>query len=282
MIKAACLLMLLGQQALAHETLSEDSACARYLGNEGVLVSYGKTKVLFDAFYSDSYGQYALIKDETRQQIMQGIAPFDDVEALFVSHVHGDHFSAEPTLEYLNAHPNVKLYASQQVISHLQQAGDVNEKQLQSFTLNRGDPAQSLTVGDLSIDAVRIPHSGWPDRRVDIENIAFRVSLDNGLTVMHLGDADPNTAHFEPYREHWDSKVLNTAFPPYWFFDVARGREILEDYLKAQQSIGIHVPEAAEGRGDEWREKLQGDLFTDRGEIRSLGGRDCHLSRAHE
>lgn len=258
----------------AHEDHVDVSSCAQYLGNEGILVSHGDTKVLFDAFYADSYGQYALVKSETRKKLLAGEAPFDGVSALFVSHVHGDHFSVEPTIAYLKAHPEVTLYASQQVVSKIQLAGGVPEKQLYAFRLNRGDTAQSAKLGELVIDVVRIPHAGWP-QRADIENLAFRVSIDGALTILHLGDADPNEEHFSPYREHWDAKILDTAFPPYWFFGDESGRRILNDHLKAQQAIGIHVPEAAEGDGDSWRQRFNADLFTDRGEIRMLGQSHC-------
>ena len=47
-----------------------------------------------------------------------------------------------------------------------------------------------IEFGPLLVEAVRIPHSGWPDHRADVENIVFRVTLDKETTVMHFGDAD--------------------------------------------------------------------------------------------
>ena len=69
------------------------------------------------------------------------------------------------------------------------------------------------------IDAVRIPHAGWPSR-ADIENLVFRVPLKNqgtSVTVMHLGDADPDADHYLQYKDHWQQRVSDTALPPYWF-----------------------------------------------------------------
>lgn len=266
---------LLASPAFAHDR-SADHGCARYLGNEGILITSGDSKILFDALYAENYGQYALVPEATHQALIEGQPPYDGVDALFVSHVHGDHFSAAPTLEYLRAHPEVTFYASQQVIDVLREAAgdDLPEAPLKAFALNAGDPAQTVTAGSLDIDVVRIPHSGG-ERTASVQNLAFRVSLDNDLTVLHLGDADPNDSLFAPHQAHWDKKSLDAAFPPYWFFGSEDGHAILNERLKANQNIGIHVPIEAEGKGDEWRERFNGDLFTDPGEIRALSDAGC-------
>lgn len=248
--------------------------CAHYLGNEGIMVSDGKNKILFDAFYADSYGQYALVPEVTRRALISGEAPFDGVTALFVSHVHGDHFSPEPTLAFLQAQPKVVLYASGQVIDALKAAGSVPEQQLRAFDLAVGDEAQSIEVGGLAVEVVRIPHAGGEGRK-NIENLAFRVTLNEELTVLHMGDADPNDTYFAPHQAHWDARKLDTAFPPYWFYGSADGQKILKQRLKPGQTIGIHVPIAAKGNGDAWRTKHGGDLFTDPGEIRALSSGHC-------
>lgn len=249
-------------------------ACARYLGNEGVLIHSGASKILFDAFYNDSYGQYTLVPEQDRAALMAGSAPYDGIDALFVSHVHGDHFSAAPTLAYLQAHPEVDFYASQQVVDALIAAGAEVKDNWHAFKLAVGDPAQGLSVGNLTVDVVRIPHAGWPER-AEVENLAFRVAIKGGPTVLHLGDADPNSGHFRPHQAHWDAKTLHLAMPPYWFYPSEDGRGILSSRLKARRSIGIHVPEAATGKGDEWRYEYQADLFTDPGEIRVLAPGTC-------
>lgn len=263
--------------AHAHnETIVSDQSCLRYLGNEGVMVTAGGSKILFDAFYANSYGQYALVPKETQQALIAGRPPYDHVDALFVSHVHGDHFSPGPTLAFLRANEKTKLYASHQVISVLasSELEDTLRSRLNAFKLAVNDPAQSMNIGPLSIDVVRIPHSGGAGR-ANIENLAFRVTLANTLTVLHLGDADPNDLYFAPHQAHWDAKTLNIAFPPYWFLGNSTGVAILNNRLKPQQTIGIHVPIAAAGKGDVWRHKYGGDLFTDPGEVRVLKGNAC-------
>ncbi len=253
---------------------SADQSCARYLGNEGVMITAGDTKVLFDAFYSQSYGQYALVPETTQAALLKGAPPYDNVSALFVSHVHGDHFSPAPTLEYLRSNPEVTLYASRQVVNTLQGVEEEVSSRLVAFDLAAGDPAQSLSVGPISIDVVRIPHSGGP-ARADIENLVFRVSINDRLTVMHLGDSDTDERLFAVHQDHWFAKKLDVAFPPYWFISDPSGRTVLDNWLRPAKTIGVHVPIVAAGNGDAWRAEQGGDLFTDPGEVRALTAAGC-------
>jgi hypothetical protein len=107
--------------------------------------------------------------------------------------------------------------------------------------LERLDAPLSFRQGELEIDVVRIPHAGWPGR-ADVSNLVWRVTLSDGITVMHLGDADPRDEHYAPHDEHWMVKRTHTAYPPYWFFTMGDGPQILSTRLNTLQATGIHVP----------------------------------------
>ncbi|GAB4199917.1 MAG: hypothetical protein Tsb002_35770 [Wenzhouxiangellaceae bacterium] len=262
----------------AHELPTAASGCVRYLGNEGLVISAGDSKILFDAFFTNSYGQYTLVPEAQQRALLAGEPPYDAIDALFVSHVHGDHFSAQPTMAYLLAQPQVELYASQQVVDVLLEQGGEQAQSLKprlhGFRLQVGDEPKIVTAEDLQIDMVRIPHAGG-EARADIENLAFRVALDDQLTVMHMGDADPEEDLFAPYQDHWDARALDMAFPPYWFMNHYEGIIILEQRLKAGQVVGIHVPEKAVDDPPAWKQKYQGDLFIVPGEVRVAGDASC-------
>lgn len=251
---------------------SHDEASARYIGNAGVLVSDGETKVLFDAFYANSYGQYLLVDDQTSSDLISGSPPFDGVDAVFVSHVHGDHFTAEPTLKYLRAQPEVLLFGSGQVIETLTATlaeSDPIHQRLRVVANAPADGPFAAHVGSIAVEAVGIPHSGG-ERHASIANLSFRVTLDGETTAVHFGDAAVEESAFARHREHWDQRQHDIAFPPYWFWLDPAGPKILSEYIKADQTVGVHVPERAAGQGDAWREQAGGDLFTDPGEIREI------------
>lgn len=214
-----------------------------YLGNEGLMVSDGDTTILFDPLYPNGFGVYQMVPEDTRDALMAGEAPYDDVDAIFVSHMHPDHFSVEEVILYLETHPHVQLYAPSQAVEWMREETE-NEaifEQVTGVPLERLDAPLSYTHGDLKIDVVRIPHAGWPGR-ADISNLVWRVTLAEGATVMHMGDADPNDTHFAPHADHWNKTKTDAAYPPYWFFTSGDGPQILSDRLNADKSIGVHVP----------------------------------------
>ena len=146
-------------------------------------------------------------------------------------------------LKYLTNHPDTKFIAPKQAVDKLLALNNSDSiiKQTISIDLNREDKPKRIELGDLLIEAVRIPHAGWPSR-ADISNLVFRVTLSENVTVMHMGDADPNDIHFKQYESYWQENLTNTAFPPYWFFASKQGPFILNERINTEQSVGIHVP----------------------------------------
>jgi L-ascorbate metabolism protein UlaG (beta-lactamase superfamily) len=251
-------------KTLAHQ------ASATYVANEAVLITNGDKKVLFDPFFHQAFGTYQLVPEDIQNAIFNGSPPFDNLTAIVISHAHGDHFDADDVFKYLQKHPNTQLIAPQQAVTELIALAGANQvlSQVSSVKLVFNQAPKTLEVAGLIIDAVRIPHAGWPGR-AKIENLVFRVTLksqDSSVTVMHMGDADPDDEHYLAYKDHWKKRVTDTAFPPYWFYFSAEGRDILTDILNIKKSIGIHVPikipNLLKSSGQ--------DYFSKPGEIRTL------------
>lgn len=244
----------------------------RYLANEGVMVTNGDTKILIDPLYQNSYDTYQLVPDQVRDAIFSGDAPYDGVDAVFVSHHHGDHFSAEDMLRLLRAQTGARLYAPAQAVAAIRQLASAEDEVLfervVGLDLEYGDAPVSIDTDQLTVEAAYIPHSGWPTARTDVQNITFRITLEGKSTVLHMGDADPRMVHFAAEEEYWQEKVVNLALPPYWFFGSAAGLEILNDQIGVQRAIGVHVP-ASFSDAANIPDELKGfELFTKPGEER--------------
>jgi len=201
---------------------SPQTAQAQYIANAGILVSQGDTKVLFDPFFNNGFDTYSVPSSEQVNAIMQGIAP------------------------YMKAHKAVRIVAPQQALEMMQDEVTWEEnllRRVMALDLAYEDGTISIGIGAISSSAVRIPHSGWPDpRRAAIQNLVYRVTLNETATVMHMGDADPRAQHYTPYKAHWAVRSTDTAFPPYWFYGSDEGQAILADIINVKNSIGVHVP----------------------------------------
>lgn len=88
------------------------------------------------------------------------------------------------------------------------------------------DPTR-IILGQVTADMVRIPHSGWPERMTDVENMAYRVTLNPGSnqarTVLHIGDADTRDQHYAVNAEHWASPAYSHGLSAILVFHVADG-----------------------------------------------------------
>ncbi len=222
---------------------------ARYIANEGVLISQGKTKIMFDPLPLSGFGTYPEVPETTKAQIMAGKGAYAGIDAVFISHAHRDHFSAENMITYMQAHSAVKLIAPQQALSAMQDHERWDAAlahRITAIDIEAGDAPQIIefeTIKTIKATAVRIPHAGWPaPERAAVQNLVFRVTLDGHATVMHMGDADPNPIHFKPHSAHWQAARTDTAFPPYWFFLSENGQAILSNDINADKAIGVHVP----------------------------------------
>lgn len=240
----ATVFLCLAPTAHAHEP-----DMAQYLANEGVLVSSGEMKILFDPFFHNGYGNYKLVPEKMRAGLMAGEAPYDGINAIFISHAHGDHFDADDVNAYLSKHTSVKLVAPLQAIDEMKKASGWQkafEARIYPMLITYESPGKSLELKDgtktiANVTAVRIPHAGGESRR-GVQNIVYRVSAKDGATVMHLGDADPDDKHFARFEPIWATEVVDMGFPPYWFFATPEGNSILTDRLNIVKSIGVHVP----------------------------------------
>ncbi|WP_448569720.1 MBL fold metallo-hydrolase [Thalassotalea ganghwensis] len=244
-------LMLLSLSLLATSTFAHQKenhqhanteASARYLANESILFEYQNTKILFDPFFHNDYGTYQLVPKEVRQALMSNKAPYDNIDAVFISHAHEDHFDAQDLAKYLFLNQNTLLFAPQQAVDQIMPIVKEEVKpRLNAIALAFNDKPWQKSVENLRIEAVRIPHAGWPQRQ-DVENMVFRITLEERATMMHMGDADPLTSHYQPYQAFWQQTQTDINFPPYWFYGSSEGRTILTKLLNAKQHVGIHVP----------------------------------------
>ncbi|HEX2139822.1 MAG TPA: MBL fold metallo-hydrolase [Woeseiaceae bacterium] len=253
----------------------ESDAVAHYLANEGLMVAHGETKVLFDPLFNESFGQYQLLPERIAKALFAGEPPWDGVDAVFISHYHDDHFSPREMLEFLRVREEIHLYAPEQAVAALRElAGTENDDlsaRLHAIALQYGDEPRQIEIPGLLIEAVRIPHSGWPTRMTEVENIAWRVTLNDRTTVLHLGDADTRDLHFEQDDGYWAERRLHMAFPPYWYLLSREGIRVLRERLRPLKTVGIHVPVTVPGNASEREEALQDvDLFTRPGETRQI------------
>ena len=256
--------------AFTGSAAADQDFLAKYLANAGVLIVHGETKIVFDPLFDEDFGTFELVPEDIEQALFAGAPPFDGLDAVFVSHHHDDHFSPESMLELLFAHPDLQLFAPPQAIDGMPAEKEAVADRLHAVDLGLADTF-TQTIGGIEVSAVRIPHSGWPDRHENVENIAFRVSLDEAATVVHMGDAHTDPAFYDTQAEYWAERATHLALPPYWFFLSERGSKVLDDHIRAGATIGVHVPAQVPDSPSKYPPELKGrTLFSVPGEEKRI------------
>ena len=85
--------------------------------NAGVLLRVRNTSILIDALFADTSSCGP--SPETRERLLCGLPPFDEVDYVLFTHLHQDHFSEDVTREFLNRVTGLLDY----LIPHYQEEG---------------------------------------------------------------------------------------------------------------------------------------------------------------
>jgi L-ascorbate metabolism protein UlaG (beta-lactamase superfamily) len=278
MMRIVYCLLLFG--AWSSATAGEEAAArAHYIANMGAMIERGDTRVLFDPLFRNDFDIYEPVPAEIEAALLAGSEPWAGIDAVFVSHYHEDHFDPATILELLRAQTAIELFAPEQAAAAIRELVEGREdpvhERVHGLSLANGETSVDVELGSLLVEAIRIPHAGWPKHHSDVENLVFRVTIDSHTTVMHFGDAAPSDDHYAEQSEHWQERHTHFAMPPYWFFLSAEGRRILEDRIDVDHAIGMHVPTELPSEREDRPEKLRDvDLFTQPGETREISVRD--------
>lgn len=251
------------------------AAQALYIANMGAMVQRNDVKVLFDPLFHYEHDTYQRVPADFETAMLAGTEPFDGIDAVFISHHHGDHFDPSAILALLRAQPAIRLFAPEQaaaaIRARVSNADDPVHERINSLTLDNGEVAVDVRLDSLLVEAVRIPHSGWPEYHANVQNLVFRVTLDDDTTVMHFGDAAAVDDYYVKQSGHWDERRTHFAMSPYWFFLSDEGLQILEERTGVDYAVGMHLPASVTDEKSELPEELRDtDLLTRPGETRTI------------
>ena len=181
-------------------TSSKEDLKVTYLSNCGFLFETQSLKVLIDPFGTEFGNLFYLPTSETKINIEKGNTPFDNIDLVLITHIHGDHFNPFVAEKFLQNNKNAKMICPPQVFKQIKDSS-VNfkqiEKQITSPQISMYD-LETIEINNISVTAVRMQHG--TDRSLQgidyddytdyekTENFGYLINFEKKV-IFHQGDA---------------------------------------------------------------------------------------------
>jgi L-ascorbate metabolism protein UlaG (beta-lactamase superfamily) len=190
--------------------------------------------------------------DEIKSKLENAENPFDKTDLIFVSHRHSDHFNAVMVINHVIKNPGCKVICPKQTDSvlALKQNYDRVKNNIIAVTPPPGSDTTIIVKG-VEITFYRLEHSHYYEQdektgeKINIhrntENVGFLIKAD-GVNIFHCGDSNPmDDAEYKIFK--LADKQIDIAFLErlFMYHVTAKGIEIIENYIKPEQIILMHV-----------------------------------------
>lgn len=207
----------------------------RYVANSGVLVTVGGRRFLIDAPIRDGIAPYATSPAIERNRLETARPPYDDVDAILITHWHEDHFSPEAIAAHLAHNPRALFVSSPEVVERLRRvAPDLPAARLRPVLPSPGHSEQVWVAG-VPVHVLRVRHN--PSRRLPEQHVAFLI--DDSTPVLHVGDADPTADNFALLRA---LPNVDLALLPFWYVVNETNRRFFAESIRPRRVVAIHLP----------------------------------------
>jgi L-ascorbate metabolism protein UlaG (beta-lactamase superfamily) len=184
--------------------------------------------------------------------MLNGIVPFNNIDAVLITHYHSDHFNGPMVISFLKNNKKPVLICPSQVDDILKKNpgyGDVADR---IKSLKSGLQFDTLlTVNNVNIRALRFNHGSFfetdsvtgknYDLHSGVENFGYIIDTD-GFSLFHAGDCSfSDKPHFESYLfgdRNFDMVFLDRTFLR------KEGQEIMNSLIHTKELVFMHIEPA--------------------------------------
>jgi len=206
-----------------------------YIANEGFLLESNGQKVLIDVLFNTGLDRYACPDSILLSDMILRNPPFEEIDYLFFTHNHPDHFNDSLTLAFMTQHSETVMICPSQVEDQLKNNQNVEaniENRIITITPDSGR-VENRNFDNLNIIVCRTRHSDT----YSIENNAYVIDF-GGVKVFHSGDS------WKEALDEWEeidikAENINLAFVNAFY--AGDGYKLLNEKMPPEQIILIHM-----------------------------------------
>ena len=217
------------------------SITVRYIANEGVLIASANKQVLIDGLHREYLPEYLFPPPEMQSVLENARAPYNKIDLLLVSHIHGDHFHPQSIGQYLKNNPRAVFASSPQAVDEVAKKYVENEKIKSQIRPVRYEwkSSSEINYDGVKVTFLGLRHGG--ERWKEMQNLGHVIEI-GGKKLLHIGDADMTVENFSSLGIA--AKGIDVALIPYWFLMSKEGRGLVKQQFNPKHIIAVHIPPA--------------------------------------
>lgn len=227
-----------------------ESLAVTYIANEGFLIEASNNKILIDALFGGINGNWCDQPDDSiTNLLLNGIAPFNSIDVLLVTHKHIDHFNEQMVIKFLKKNQHSILICPNQVNDVLKQNYDYPEVSKRIKSLKADSILDTLmSINSIHIGVMRFDHGMYLitdsvsgktiNIHSDIVNFCYVIEV-NGFSILHSGDC--STTNYNQYLSYgFSKKKIDIALFDRIFLR-PEGMKIINDFFPKSNFILMHI-----------------------------------------
>jgi L-ascorbate metabolism protein UlaG (beta-lactamase superfamily) len=213
---------------------------------EGFVVQVADKKIMIDVLTARRFLQRQSVPDRVVQQMENALPPFDNVDIIFATHAHLDHFDPDLVVQHMEANTEVELVCPQQAAEIMRALGGLHRvrDRIHAVPYQPFEPVE-LKVKGIEIRCLPLSHNAVKeaDREPPIQNLAYLIKYA-GRTILHIGDNNlvATKKSYEQYQLQNESIDLAFLQALFWNEEqFQQRRDCVTNLIRPKHIVYMHL-----------------------------------------
>ncbi|MEZ6191314.1 MAG: MBL fold metallo-hydrolase [Phycisphaerales bacterium] len=206
-----------------------------FMGNNGVMLSSGGKKVVIDALQDHLNTFWTTLPQADLQNLINGAAPFDNINYAMATHNHPDHYSSGKVTSFLANNRQAKFIGPPQVRSSLASGPQV-------LNITPAFQTGSVVIEEpgLRLEVFHMEHfDQFGNDFSSVQDFTYLVTM-GGVSLLHLGDVDYIDENFDNF-DFLSMDIDAVVLPTFNTLLSEANKAVIIDHINPRHIIATHL-----------------------------------------